>query len=246
MFLLTDQIDGYQMTIVDTIWPIIFVVVISTLFYHFRNQIRISQHRKWIPILLLGLMIIFESGMILNLIMAPFQSWSITVKHLPLHLCSTSAVLVMLYLIFRKEFLLEMLIIQGMVGAIVTFIFPSSTSYPFSYDYLRFFLSHAILFITPIYFIIIEEKKLTKRTLKIAFISVHIIAIVAVSFNLLFDTDYMYILPDNTRNLFHFLPLLDAMPWLGVWPMVILLGEALVIPVYYLSYRGLLLFQKNI
>lgn len=236
--------SGYTMGIMDTIWPIAFVLIVSLLFYFFREDIRNnSTLRKSIPYLLLGLIIVFEIGMYWNLVQGLWRPFETTVKGLPLHLCSTSAVLVMLYLIFKKEILLQMLIIQGMVGALVTFIFPSSASYPFSYDYIRFFLSHAILFITPMFFIIIEGARVDKKTLKIAFIFVHLLAIVAVITNLTFGTHYMYILPDNSENLFHFLPLLGPLPFLGNWPWVIVVGELLVFPVYFLFYFGLRKFQ---
>lgn len=236
MLILADTVDGYTMTIWDTIWPIIFVTVVTVLLYRFKDQIKDSRLRVWLPRILLILMIIFELSMLYNFVSMVYLPFSQTLTRLPLHLCSTSAVLVILYLSTRKEILLEILIIQGIVGALVTFVFPSNTSFPFEYDYMRFFFSHTLLYITPVYFIIIEGKRVTKKTLKIAFISVHIIAAIAVIFNLTVDSNYMYILPDNERNLFHFLPLLDPFPFLGNWPWVIVIGELLVFPVYFATY----------
>lgn len=225
--------EGYTAGIYDTIWPFIFCAIITLLFVIFRKQIKSTPLRKAIPILLLGLIIVFELSFFSNIITIfnkPFQE---TMQGLPLHLCSTSAVLVMLYLSFKKKWMLEILFYQGMIGAVVTFIFPSTSSYPGSFDYIRFFLSHTILYLTPIYFYIVEGYRPTKRTLKIGLIAIHIIAAVAVTFNLLFDSEYMYLLPDNSRNLFHFIPLHDAIPFMGNWPMVIIFGELLVFPVFF-------------
>jgi hypothetical integral membrane protein (TIGR02206 family) len=247
MKLLADSItEGYTVGLIETIWPFAFIIIITTLFYVFRSQIRNSMLRKYIPILLLVLMLIFEYSLIWNIIMAPFQAWTITVAHLPLHLCSTSAILVMLFLIFKKDIFFHLLVIQGIVGAFVTFLFPDTASFPYQYDYWRFFLSHSILYLTPVFFIVIEQKKITLETLKIAFISVHVLAVVAVIFNLTNDTHYMYILPDNTQNLFSFLPLLGAFPFLGNWPWVIVVGELLAIPVYLIVYFAISRLQTKI
>lgn len=246
MFYLSDVNDVYTVGIIDTIWPIAFVLLVSFVFFYFKDQIRGSIFRKAIPALLLGLMLVFESGMLWNIIKSPWSPFEITVMHLPLHLCSISAVLVLLYLITKKEIILELLILQGIVGAIVTFVFPSTEAFPFTYEYIRFFLSHTLLFITPMFYIIIEKKKIDAKILKKAFISIHIFAAIAVFFNLVWGSHYMYILPDNEENLYHFLPLLGPMPFLGNWPWVIVVGELLVFPVYFLFYFGLRKFQTLI
>jgi hypothetical integral membrane protein (TIGR02206 family) len=236
--------QGYVSGLMDTLWPIMFVLVVSVLFYVFREQIRNSILRKAIPWLLLGLILVFESGMLFNLIMAPFQPWSITVRGLPLHLCSTSAVLVMLFLSTKKEFFLDILLIQGIVGALVTFAFPTVSDYPMSYSYIKFFLSHTILFITPMFYIIIEQKKINRKILIKSLIVLHAIAAVAITTNVLFGTHYMYVLPDNTENLYAFLPLHQAFPFMANWPWVILFGELMAFPAYFLFYFGIKKLQN--
>ena len=150
----------------------------------------------------------------------------------------------MLFLGFRKEIFLDLLIIQGIVGAIVTFVFPDITDFPFTYDYIRFFLSHSILYITPVYFIIIEGKRIDKRILKLSFLSLHIFAIIAIVLNLVYGTKYMYISPNNSENLYAFLPVHEAIPFLGNWPAILLFGEALAIPVYLAVYFIIRKLQK--
>ena len=249
MWLLVDAVcetEEFTMGIIDTLWPIVFVILATVLLFIYKEQIRDSKWSTYLPIVMLTMMIVFEWNYFGNILRMPFQPLSDTAQNLPLHLCGSSAVLVMLYLGFRKEIFFELLVVQGIAGAIVTFVFPTVTAQPLSYEYMRFFLSHALLLIVPMYLIIIEKKKINRKTLVKAFIFVHILAAVAVGVNLLADTHYMYLLPDNSQNLLDFLPLLDIMPFLGNWPMVILLGEALVFPVYFLVYFGVKKLQNQI
>lgn len=226
----------YTVGIIDTIWPLIFVIVVSLLFYLFRHQILQTPLRKWIPLLMLGLMVVYEVNYFINLALIFSRDISITIMNLPLHLCGSSAVLVMLFLATRKEIFLDILILQGIIGAIVTFIFPDLSAAPLSYEYLRFFLAHALLFLVPMYYIIVEGKRIDKSNLIKGLVFIHALAVVSITVNLIFHTHYIYITPDNTTNLYAFLPIHEAIPFLGKWPAVILFGEMLALPVYFAVY----------
>jgi hypothetical integral membrane protein (TIGR02206 family) len=227
---------GYTVGLIDTLWPIAFILGMSAVFWIFRKGIRNSKARVILPYVFLALMVIFEIALFVTIFKAPFVPLCDTLLHLPLHLCATSAVLIMIFLTTRKQIILEILFIQGIVGAIVTFVFPSTASFPYEYDYWRFFLSHTILYLVPIYYFIVEGFRPNRRTLIIAFIAAHVFAAIAITMNLIIDHDYMYLNPDNERNLFHFIPIHNAIPFLGNWPGVILFGEMLVFPVYFIFY----------
>lgn len=237
---------NYTMGPVDTLWPIVFVILITILLVYYKDVIRHSILRKVIPYFLLAMMIVLELRTFANMAIGFYYSEMTGLAYLPLHLCSTSAVLVILFLSTRKEIFLDILIIQGIVGAIVTFIFPSSTAPPTTFEYWRFFLSHTLLYITPVYFIIVEHKRVNKRILIISFIAVHVFATIAVIFNLTIGTDYMYISPDNSHNLFAFIPIHNALPFLGEWPGVILFGELLTFPVYFSVYFIIKYLQSHL
>jgi len=230
------SVIGYTVGLIDTLWPIVFVLAMTVVFWIFKERIRNSKARVILPYVFLTLMIIFEIALFVTIFKAPFVPACDTLLHLPLHLCSTSAVLIILFLATRKHIFLEMLFFQGIVGAIVTFVFPDTASFPYEYDYWRFFLSHSILFLVPIYYFIVEGFRPNKKTLIIALITAHAIAVVAVTMNLIIDHDYMYLNPDNSRNLFHYIPIHNAIPFLGDWPGVILFGEVLVFVVYFIFY----------
>ena len=231
---------------IDTIWPFSLVIISTILIYIFRIKIRSSNLRNLIPLIILALMVIFEHGLFTNIFTVFEKPWLQTAHHLPLHLCSTSAIMIILYLIFKKDILIELVILQGIIGASITFLFPDTPSAPFTYDYIRFFLSHSLLFLTPIYFIIIEGKRMSKRVLTLSFILLHIIGVVALVFNLLFESHFMYISPDNSTNLFSFIPLHEAIPFFGNFPMIIVFGELLAIPIYLLVYYLVMKLQKKL
>ncbi len=241
----TETVAGYTTSMIDTVWPIVFVLLLSVVFWLLRDKIRDSKARKIIPYVLLGAMLIFEIKLFLTVFQAPFVPFCDTMTSLPLHLCSTSAVLVIVFLFTRKKIVLEILFFQGIAGALVTFVFPNLDSFPYEYNYWRFFLSHTLLYIVPIYYFIVEGFRVTRKTLLYGLIAAHIIAAVAVTINLIINHDYMYLNPDNTRNLFAFIPIHDAIPFLGNWPGVILFGEALIFPVYFIFY-GLFIWLGKI
>lgn len=233
----------YQVGLLDTLWPIAFVLLVSTLFYIFRNTIRQSPLKKWIPILMLSLMILYDAKFIVNILMIFNQNILVTMQELPLHLCASSSVLVILYLSFRKEIFLDALILQGIIGALVTFIFPSVTDSPTTYEYYRFFFAHTLLFIVPMYAIIVEGKRVGKRNLVIGFITLHIVGVLALIVNLIFGTHYMYINADITTNMYSFLPVNELFPIVNNYPLVIIVGELIAIPVYFIFYFSLKRFQ---
>ncbi|MEC9485333.1 MAG: TIGR02206 family membrane protein [Candidatus Izemoplasma sp.] len=236
----------YTVGPVDTLWPMIFILLITIILLQFKAVIRHSILKTIIPYFLLAMMIVLELRTFGNMVIGFYYSEMSGLAYLPLHLCSTSALLVIIYLSTQKELFLDILIIQGIVGAIVTFIFPSTTAPPTSFEYWRFFFSHTLLYITPVYYIIIENKRINKRTLVIAFISVHLIAAVAVSLNLTIGTNYMYLSPDNSHNLFAFIPIHQVFPALADWPGVILFGEILTFPVYFSVYYIIKWGQKHL
>lgn len=229
-------VEGYTVGLIDTLWPIVFVLIITFILWRFRSKIRESKARQILPYVFLVLMVVFEISLFVTIVKAPFSPICDTLVHLPLHLCATSAVLIMVFLATRKHIVLEILFFQAMIGGLVTFIFPSTASYPYQYDYWRFFLSHAVLFVVPIYYFIVEDFRPNRKTLLIAFIAAHVFAAIAITMNLIIDHDYMYLNPDNARNLYHFIPIHETIPFLGKWPGVILFGEALIFPVYFIFY----------
>ena len=226
----------YSVGLIDTLWPIALVLLVSFLFYRFRDQIKESHWRKTIPLILLIIMLTTEGHFLEKFAKIPFVPLSETFSGFPLHLCSTSAVLVLLYLGFKKEIFLDLLIFQGIIGAMVTFVFPSVTDAPTTYEYWKFFISHSILFLTPAFFMIVEGKRVERKHLFIGLIAIHIIAFFAVVVNLSFHEHYMYLTPNSADNLFSFIPIHTTFPFLDNLLGCIIFGEILVAVVYPLFY----------
>lgn len=236
------MILSYSVGLIDTLWPILLVLLVSYLFYRFKEEILNSHWKKTIPLILLIIMLTTEGHFLEKFAMIPFVPLSETFSGFPLHLCSTSAVLVLLYLGFKKEIFLDLLIFQGIVGALVTFVFPSVTNSPLTYGYWKFFISHAVLFLTPVYFMIVEGKRVEKKHLVMGLIAAHVIAFFAVVVNLAFDEHYMYLTPDSTENLFSFIPIHTTFPFLDNLFGCILFGELLIFivyPTFYYIYKFL-------
>ena len=238
--------SDYTISIIDTIWPIAFISILTIALYVFRSKIRESKMRQIIPYILLILMIVFEYYLFTGMYDGIRVSFKAFIGSIPMHLCSMSAIMVMVYSISRKEIVLDVIIFQGVIGALVTFAFPDMTHNPSQYLYWKFFFSHSVLYITPIYFFIIEKKQVNRATLRNALVALHIFGILAMIINLYADKNYMYISNDNTHNLFSFLPIQEVLPFLATFPGVLLFGEILSLTVYFALYLVYRKIQENL
>lgn len=234
----------YIPTIVDTIWPFSFVLTTSFLFYIFQDKIRGSFLEWGIPLVFFIISVVFEYNLITDLIAASVRSFKDVIATIPMHLCSMSVFLMWFYYITKKTIYFEILIFQGVIGAMVTFSFPDVEVGPSEYYYWTFLFSHSILFLMPVYFWIIDRKIITKKSFLYAIIAFHIFGILALFINLYTDTNYMYINPDNTVNILSFLPAQNIIPFFGNWPGVLVFGELLSLTVYGVVFGIILLLQK--
>lgn len=239
-------LSDYVVTFIDTLWPLVFVTVISALFYVFREPIRNSKWRLFIPYTLFVVLVIFEYGLFTGMVLGAMESFKDFIGAIPMHLCSMSVILIMLYVIFRKDWIFNIVIIQGIVGSLVTFAFPDITQSPAEYYYWKFFFSHTILFLLPVYYFIIEKKKITIMTLKLASLALVVFGVFAIGINTYAGKNYMYISSNNSENLFAFLPVHQAIPFLATWPGVLLFGAILAVVAYGAIYFLLRLAQKAI
>lgn len=236
---------GYTPGLIDTIWPILFVISITLVFYFFRDQIKETHWRKTIPIILILVMLNSEGNFLSEFTKIPFGTAKEAFEGLPLHLCSSSAVMVMLYIGFKKEIFLDLLILQGFIGSIVTFAFPTVSNSPTEYYYWTFFLSHTVLFLTPAFYMIIEGKRLEKKHLVWGLIFIHILSYSNVWINETFGTHYMYLNSDNANNLFAFLPLNQAIPAIDNLFGVLLFGEIMAFTAYFGTYYFIKFLQGD-
>lgn len=244
--MLTDYVPG----LIDTIWPIVFVLVISVLFVVFQDRIRASRLLWFIPLFMFVLSVVYEFNLIGNMILGATYSFKDFIASIPMHLCSMSVFMIWLYYLTKKDLFFQIAIFQGVIGALVTFAFPDVHEGPDTYYYWKFLLSHAILFLMPVYYWIIERKTITKQTLFKALIAFHIFGFSALAINLYTDSNYMYINPDNTINILSKLPAHELIPFFGEWPGVLVFGELLSLTVYgvfYVLYRKLqpMITSKN-
>lgn len=228
-------LSGYTPTLIDTLWPMVVVVIISTVFYLFKKQITSSKAKRILPYMFFVLMFIFGYKLVFAVLLLPFD-FSNAIENVPLHLCDISAILILLYTASRKNIFLQVLFYQGIIGAFVTFVFPSITEGPTTYAYYEFFFAHILLFIVPLYYYIIEDFRPTKKTLQISLIAVHIAAFIAVITNFLFKTHFMYLNTNNSENLFAFIPIHEVLPAINNFVGLILFGEILTFIFYFATH----------
>ncbi len=134
------------------------------------------------------------------------------VDGLPLHICGTGLYLTVVLLIWRPQWVFEVVYFWGLAGglqAILTPELPYGFSHPFTHS---FFLSHGLLIFGLFYATIAFRMRPTWRSIPRTFAITLIFAFLIVApLNLLLDTNYMYLRGKPTTG--SVLDLFGPWPW---------------------------------
>lgn len=149
-------------------------------------------------------------------------------KHLPLELCDASVCLVILALFVTNRTVFDLAYYLGLAGASMALITPNLWE-PFpSFGTVEFFVVHGFIVAGVLYLVWSRQARPTQRSVWIAMLGMNIYAGCVGAFDVIFDTNYMYLRskPANTS-------LLDI---LGPWPWYIASAEVIGLLIFQLLY----------
>ena len=156
------------------------------------------------------------------------DKWDIE-THLPLQLCGISQYVACFIGFFpKKKLLFEFLFFCGISGGLVSILTPQITHYDGSmYAYLEYFISHALIFLIPVFLLIHSENKLSRFSWFKIFLILNLLMAIIMPLNSMLGSNYMYLnVPPEVEN-----PLI-----IGEWPYYLFYLEIFVVGIYYTIY----------
>lgn len=185
-------------------------------------------------LIVLGCYIFFQE-MLKNLIVALVDEF--TVGYLPFHLCGINILLILFDVIKPTKIVRSFLYYFGIPGAMLALLFPNWTSQPlWNFFHLHSFLIHILLVMYPLLLVTSGQ---VQTDLKSAFKSLIVLvgfAIPIYFLNLLWDTNFMFLMePDKGNPLELFETLLGSHLW----------GFPILLPVViFLMYLPILIVRR--
>lgn len=196
---------------------------------------RLGARGQKIMLSALGIYIFFQE-MLKNVIVATVGefSWG----YLPFHLCGINILLITFDTIKQTKIVRNFLYYFGIPGAALALIFPNWTSQPFfNFFHLHSFIIHILLVMYPL---ILVTSRQVEMNIKSAFKSLILLvgfAIPVYCLNLLWDTNFMFLMrPDSGNPLEFFQSILGSHLW----------GFPILLPIVILiMYLPILIVKKH-
>jgi hypothetical integral membrane protein (TIGR02206 family) len=132
--------------------------------------------------------------------------------HLPLHLCSLSAYLVILAILSKNQWLYKVVLFWSPISALLAILLPdmgASENFP-SFRFIEFFWSHLLIVWGCVYILMICKPKLRYRDIWITFGGLIAILPIIKLLNSVFQSNYMYLERRANGGQMGFLP---SEPW---------------------------------
>jgi hypothetical integral membrane protein (TIGR02206 family) len=132
-----------------------------------------------------------------------FQTYEIN-RHLPLHLCTLSIYISAFALFSDNKFLKDFQLLWSFPAAILAILLPDlNKSFP-TFQFVEFFISHILIFLTSIYFLFVQKvcvnyKNVLKSIVLMIFLSTLIFFV-----NLFLNSNYLFLInqPGSVKGFF--------------------------------------------
>ncbi|WP_236561225.1 TIGR02206 family membrane protein [Pontibacillus sp. HMF3514] len=179
---------------------VIFIFIfISVLMVIFRRSLR--PHQSIIKWTLFGLLIICEvSGQIWEAATNQYE-----VGSLPLHLCSISTFLCLYLFLKPNKKIFYLLFFTGLLPPSLSIITPEMFYQFPHFDFLSYFLHHAAITWSVIYFIVFQGYRVPVKAIGSVFLILNLMAIPIFIINILLDTNFFYLAnPTESKTILSF------------------------------------------
>ncbi len=201
--------EGYSVPIYLMLIPLILAIALLIFTYIKREKIKDNK----------SLIRKIDLGIIVSLIVLQLSSWIWTAlvlkdfqwEYLPLQLCSLTLITAIVFMITKKKILHQLTFYFAIFGAFVAFVISDLNYGALHFQYYRFTISHALIIIAYIYFMIIHESHIsTKRAIQSLGVLI-ILSLVMLVLNVFLDTFFFYIGPTALEKI-------SILQKFGKWP----------------------------
>lgn len=185
-----------------------------------------ERQRVWVRYGLAVLIVVSESSW--HVWALATRQWTIDVM-LPLWLCSLTAWLSPLMLVWKMERVYEFIYLMGITGALQAILTPSLTIYGFPhFRFIEFFVLHGALIVGAVWMTAVEGMRPTRRSILRVVIAMNLLWAFAALVNQLIGSNYLY---THTK-----LPTPSLLDYLGPHPWYLLAMEAIGLAFMLLLY----------
>ena len=190
--------------------PIIIVVGIIFLIYHFRNNIRDMKNEKIFRYIIAFVLIISEMSYYWRLIAMPSLGPN-PIDHLPISICGWVAIFASYMVIDKSQTLFDISYFWALTGSIFAVITPTVISFtgPTRFRYYQFWAEHLVSYIAIFYMIFVHKMRPNKKSFIKAYIGMVLLAIIAYFANRLIGPGANYLFmarPEDTPSILDILP----------------------------------------
>lgn len=200
--------SGFKMFQWEHVLLLVVIFLVSIIMFGYRNRIR--KMHIWKKILITGLVVsesTYHIWAIYN------HLWDIH-TFLPLQLCSFNILLCVLLLITDNRRLFAFVYLFGLTGAIQGLLTPELFQEPWHFRFIQYFLAHAFIVWTALYYAIIRSYTISWQLLFQSFFWLNIYALGVYVVDVAIGANYMFLLekPSNA----------SLMDYMGPYPWYIL------------------------
>ena len=199
----------------------ISIAIISTvLVLHFADHVKNWKYEKSLRISIAILMIILELGYHShNYINGKFS--------IPLHVCSVAVIISVILLFTNSRKAFGYVFLLGLLGGYTALFLPEMSDYTYiNMRYYHFIIIHTLLVVIPLYYYKAYRFRITKGSVRRAFILLVGMSPLAIYINATMDRNYMFIgeVPEPFENM------------LPEWPFYIIIFAVGIVGLFYSMY----------
>ena len=202
---------------------IIFSIGFIVIFYAKAKLDKEKQKR-----LLFWIALIPFLGTFVKYPMALFEEPLNIQEDLPFHLCNFLALTSPLIVWKESRYWIGIFYFWIMVGTLNANITPEiEFGYP-HWGYFTYWMTHSVLIIIPLYYIIVFGIRINLKDLKNAYVMINVFVLFTLTVNYLIGSNYMYTMKKP--------PVASLLDILGPWPSYLISGQLLALALFFLAY----------
>lgn len=169
-----------------------FMIFVAILIYKYRKEIRENKNIYKFTKYILAFLLAFQQLSFLYFICL-IRNDAIG-EGLPLYTCRISIYSGFFALLYNSKNLKILTIFWGLIGGLMGLCYPDLMAYSWPHImYVNFFLTHFLVFWVSLFFLLVDEVRLSRDNLKFLFIFVNIFLIITEIVNIKYNLNYAYL-----------------------------------------------------
>ena len=190
----------HELNIFERFIPIVIILALLWLIIKYKDVLKENKKLDKILVYTMGglLTVLYLSHYALRIHLYGFADTIV----LPFHLCSIAMFFCIIQLFTRNKTIHSFVLLAGVLGAVVSLSMPVIGYDARFYRYYQFMFAHGILFLAPLYFMIVHQFIPSKKDVTKAHLILVVISLFMIVFNYYNNTDFffMFIDPDKIEK----------------------------------------------